>query len=106
MDREELKLIISATAEDAAERAVMKTLTMFGFDSDNPIEVQKDMAAIREYRVVASTEDYKKDQAHLRFWRQSVETAKSHALITIVGILATGAIVSLIPAARAWIGLD
>jgi hypothetical protein len=100
---EEMKRIISATAEDAAERAVSKTLTMFGFDSANPLEVQKDMASLRTHRLTQETPEYKADVAWVRGTRSLAGTIKSVALPIIITALTTGALVTVIPQARAWV---
>jgi hypothetical protein len=51
--------------------AVAGTLIKLGIDADDPVEFQKDMA-------------------HLREWRQSVETVKRQTIVTAVGIFTAG----------------
>lgn len=50
---------------------VAETLLRLGVDTTDPVELQKDMA-------------------HLREWRQSVQTVKRQSLITAIGILTVG----------------
>lgn len=59
---------------------VKETLLTLGLDIDDPIKVQKDFQ-------------------HLREWRETTETIKSHSLTTLVGIVAAG-ILGFI-----WIGI-
>nr|WMC99355.1 hypothetical protein RAR13_11925 [Aminobacter aminovorans] len=51
--------------------AVAETLLKLGIDASDPIELQKDMQ-------------------HLREWRESVATVKRQSLITAIGILTVG----------------
>jgi hypothetical protein len=53
--------------------AVSETLLQLGIDASDPVEMQKDMA-------------------HLRAWRESVNTVKQQGLVTAVGILVAGAL--------------
>jgi 2-iminoacetate synthase ThiH len=69
MSPEEVKAIATA----AAKEAVKETLMQLGMSSVDPIEVQKDMA-------------------HLRNWRKAVEGVQTKGLLTMVTILLTGAI--------------
>lgn len=52
-------------------QAVAETLLKLGIDTSDPVELQKDMA-------------------HLRAWRESVQTVKRQSLITAIGILTVG----------------
>lgn len=56
----ELKTIVAST--------VLDTLTKLGVDSAEPLETQKDMA-------------------HLRNWRRSTETIKQRGMVTAVGFV-------------------
>lgn len=70
MSPEEVKQI----AAEAAEQAVAKMLLALGVDTTNP-------SAILEMQ---------KDFAHVRIWRQSVETVRTRGLIAATGIVVTG----------------
>jgi hypothetical protein len=63
MTEHELKKIVA--------EAVSETLLQLGIDASDPVEMQKDMA-------------------HLRAWRESVNTVKQQGLVTAVGILVAG----------------
>lgn len=63
MTEQEIRRIVAETVD--------QTLTRLGIDSDDPVELQKDMA-------------------HLRAWRESVGRVKRQSLMTAVGILTAG----------------
>lgn len=63
MNEHELKKIVA--------EAVAETLLKLGIDASDPVELQKDMA-------------------HLREWRESVGTIKRQSLITAIGIVTVG----------------
>lgn len=69
MTEEEIRKI----ARESAKEAVRETLLTLGVDADEPLEVQKDMQ-------------------HLRDWRNASATVKKQGLITAVGILTAGII--------------
>lgn len=63
MNEAEIRAIVAET--------VRETLTSLGIPADDPLEVQRDMQ-------------------HLRDWRNSVATVKKQGLVTAVGILTAG----------------
>lgn len=63
MNEAEVKRIVAETVE--------QTLLAMGVDTDDPVALQKDMA-------------------HLRAWRESMETVRKQSLITAVGIITAG----------------
>lgn len=65
MNDAELRRLVSET--------VAETLLKMGLDTSDPLELQRDMQ-------------------HLRQWRESVETVKKQGLITAVGIITAGII--------------
>lgn len=67
MTREEAEDI----AQAAAHAAVIETLKTLGVDTSNPFEMQRDFA-------------------HLRSWRQSVESVQRKSILTIAGIITAG----------------
>lgn len=71
MTEHEIRNLIHDTAEKAAEEAVKKTLLTIGISTAEPLELQKDMQ-------------------HLREWRQSVSTIKKQGLITMVAVITAG----------------
>lgn len=68
-----MREITQEQIRDIVEDTVRTTLMTLGVDANNPLEFQKDMA-------------------HVRNWRQSVETVKRQSLMTAIGILTTGAV--------------
>ena len=72
MSREDLESLIQET--------VNRTLTEIGLDHTNPIELQKDFQALRD-------------------WRESMVEVRKKTLLTIIGILATGLVAAI------WVGL-
>jgi hypothetical protein len=63
MTEHEIRRIVAETVE--------QTLTRLGVDTENPLEFQKDLQ-------------------HLRNWRESVATVKRQSLVTAVGIIIAG----------------
>lgn len=60
-----------AAVEQAAEEAVRRTLLTLGMSTAEPLELQKDMQ-------------------HLREWRMAMGAAKRHGLFAIITILVSG----------------
>lgn len=63
MTENEMKKLVAET--------VAETLLKLGIDTDDPLELQKDMQ-------------------HLRAWRESMATVRRQSLITAIGILTAG----------------
>lgn len=72
---------IHRVAEEAAERAVHRTLETLGVDVDNPLEVQADLQTLRDLRLA------KQRGAAALIW-------------TVVGLLASGAMALMWDALR------
>ena len=70
--REELKEIVA--------ESVRQTLMQLGIASNDPIEMQRDMQ-------------------HLREWRRTMDTIKSKGLLTIIGMFCTGIMAAI------WLGI-
>ena len=60
-----------ADVKKIVAETVAETLMKLGIDASDPVEFQKDMA-------------------HLREWRQSINTVKRQGLISAVGIVTAG----------------
>lgn len=71
LSEDELQAMVDAAARKAVQETVKTTLLTFGIDADNPIELQKDMQ-------------------HLRDWRLAVGTIKKQSIVTAVGIITAG----------------
>ena len=65
MTEAEIRRIVAETVD--------QTLTRLGVDTENPIEFQRDLQ-------------------HLRNWRESVATVKRQSLVTAVGVIIAGAL--------------
>lgn len=73
-------LLLREDMEEIVSKAVAETLVRLGIAVDNPIEMQRDMQ-------------------YLRDWRRSSESIKSKAILVMVGIFVTGACGAL------WLGI-
>lgn len=67
--------------ENIVAESVKQTLTALGIDSSNPLEMQKDMQ-------------------HLRDWRQSVNQIRNKSMMTVIGIVVTGLVGAV------WVGIQ
>ncbi len=65
---------IEHIAAESAKAAVRETLLVMGVDVSDPKSIQ----------------EMQRDFAHVRVWRQSVDTVKRQSLIAAVGILVSG----------------
>jgi hypothetical protein len=82
-DPEQLHVQVSMTPDEVREmirQTVRETFTTLGVQVNDPIEVQKDFQ-------------------HLRDWRVTTDSIKKKGILTMVGLLITGA------AAAVWLGL-
>jgi hypothetical protein len=77
-------------AEDAAQQAVARTLLSLGIDPANPLEAQKDMAALRELRLVVDDQEFQADMIHLRRWRKTMDTVQSKGMLAAIGMVCVG----------------
>ena len=92
--------LLREVASRAASEAVNEAFLRVGLDHSNPIEVQKDLAALRVVREMLGDTSYQADMLHLRRWRCAMDQAKRRGVITAVGFLITGAI------ALIWMGMQ
>lgn len=81
--------MLNDVAEKAAITAVREALTRLGVDHQNPLEVQKDFAALRDIRTLMSDPEWQKDQLHLRTWRKTMDGATKKGIFTAVGLIVT-----------------
>lgn len=77
-------------AREAAEEAVREVLASLGIDVQDPIEVQKDLASMRELRKLLTDPALREDLSHLRRWRKATEAVKDQSLRTAVGVIIVG----------------
>lgn len=90
----ELKDLLEKLATEAANKAAKTVMTevliTLGIDAKNPIDVQKDMNALREMRELLTDKDFQADMAHIRKWREAMDNATSRSFLAVIGILTTG----------------
>ena len=87
-------------ADEAAEKAVKKVLLTLGVNADNPIEMQKDMIALRELRILVDDSEIQQDLLYLRSWRKTMQAVKSKGILTAVGMIVTAILAAL------WFGFN
>ena len=88
----ETKALMREIAEESADKAVRRTLTALGIDHENPIEVQKDLASLRELRVLTADEDFQRDMLHLRRWRKTMDAVESRGILAATGMVIIGGV--------------
>jgi hypothetical protein len=96
---EQTRIVMEQVAAAAARAAVKDALTALGIDPNNPLEAQRDMAALRELRDTVTDEEYQRDMLHLRRWRKAMDGVQDKGTLTAVGIVTSGAIAAL------WLGI-
>jgi len=82
--------LVAAVAEEAAKKAVTDTLTSLGVDTRNPFELQKDMASLREMRLLLRDPEFQADLAQMRALRVSKNFIKTTTGKTVLTVLASG----------------
>lgn len=65
------------------KEAVRETLTTLGFDTDDPLEAQRDMQFVRS-------------------WRKSTDTMKRQGLVSAIGVLTVGFLGAVGLVIREW----
>lgn len=88
--------LIEKVAKTAADNAVQQTLITIGIDPADPIEVQKDMASMRELRIALGDKEFQKDLAHLRNWRKTMENIESKGLMAGIALVCTGGLALIV----------
>jgi len=97
---EKTKIVIEQTANSAAKNAVEGMLVSLGIDATDPIEVQKDMAYLREFRQFLGDPEVQADLLHMRKWRKTMEGVQRKSLVSVVGLIVVGT------AALIWMGIQ
>jgi len=82
--------IMKQVATEAAKEAVAELFLKLGLDISNPIEVQRDMAALRAVSERINDPEMLNDMTYLRELRVTSESIKSKTLLTLVGIVVAG----------------
>ena len=81
---EETRAVLRDIAEDAAFKAVNRTLTALGVDHGNPLSVQRDFAAMHEVRTWVTDDEFRKDMLHIRKWRLVMERVEGKGISTVI----------------------
>jgi hypothetical protein len=87
--------LIKEVAEEAAKLAVTDALTMIGVDSSHPIEMQQDLAGLRELREFYSDKELQKDLIFIRGFRESMDSVKKSTIKASVGFLVLTALTAI-----------
>lgn len=99
-DRRELRAgdheLIRRVAEEAARCAVREALVSLGVRAMDPISVQQDMATLHELREMFENEDFKKDLAHVRSWRLTMESINNKSVLTVITLFVTSILAILV----------
>lgn len=82
-------------AEEVSTKTAQKMLIGLGLDIDDPISMQKDMAALRELRELIESEEFKKDMLHLRKWRKAMDSVESKGFLAAIGLVIVGGIAAM-----------
>lgn len=90
-------------AEQAAKEAVRETLLTLGINVSDPLSAQQDFIVLREMRDLMKDKEFQADIAHLRKWRTALDAARTKGFLTVVGILATGAVGFLVVGFKTWL---
>lgn len=87
--------MIREVASEAASTAITELFIRLGIDVSNPIEVQRDMQALRELGVRNADPQTQQDFLYLRELRLTSERIKSKTLLGFIAILVTGTVSAL-----------
>lgn len=87
--------VIEDAADKAAKKAVVQTLISLGVDHKNPLEVQRDFAALRDVREMLHDPEFRKDMVHLRTWRKTMDAATKKSIMVAVGMVVTAGLTAL-----------
>lgn len=96
----ETKALIVRSANEAATQAVEQTLLTLGIDYHNPLDAQRDMAALRELRDLIESPETQKDLLHLRRWRKTMDSIESKGFFAAVALVCFGGIALVLYAMR------
>ena len=89
----ETEALLIQVANAAARKAVSETFLTLGIDTHDPLETQRDMAALRELRDMVEDKEFQADLIHVRRWRKAMDSVEKRSVIaflffTFVGGLA------------------
>ena len=87
----------------AVGSAVRQTLISLGIDVNDPIKTQEQMSALRDIAKMLEDDEFKKDLAQVRKWRQSVDKVSDVTVRTAVGFIITGFFGFIVFAFKSWL---
>lgn len=87
------RILIGEVAEETSKRVVREVLVSLGIDTSEPIEVQKDLAALRELRALMASHEMQADLMHLRRWRKNMNAIQSKGILSAVAFLTAAGLV-------------
>lgn len=100
LDDERIYAIIEKISREVSITAVRRTLVSLGIDPRDPIEAQKDMAALREVRLLLSDQEFQRDLAQIRAWRTSLDQVKLKGFLVAVGFVCMGGLALILYAIK------
>ena len=86
---------------EIVKQTVRETLTTLGFDVRHPLEVQKDMAALREVRLLTDDPEFQRDMIHVRKWRKTMDKVEGRSTVAALGFACLGGIALIFYAFKA-----
>lgn len=88
--------VMKQIASDAAKEAITELFLKLGIDVSNPIDVQRDMLALRTLSHQINDAEIAHDMAYLRSLRTASDSIKSKTMLTLVGLLVVGLVSALV----------
>lgn len=104
-EEEKMQKLAQAVADEAARKAVAQTLASLGVDVTDPFEVQKDMAAMRDMRLLLRDPEFQADLAQIRALRTSGNFIRTKAGAAMITVLVTGVLGLLFLGLQSYLGI-
>ncbi|MEQ8308010.1 MAG: hypothetical protein RIA09_15745 [Hoeflea sp.] len=98
--------VIREVASEAATQAITELFLKLGIDVNNPLEVQRDMQALRELGARNADPLLRQDMLYLRELRMTSERIKSRTLLGFVAFLVTGTLSALAVGLKSFLSPD
>lgn len=96
LNDEQIHVMIERISQEISMKAIARTFITLGIDPQNPIEAQKDMAALRELRKLYENSNFQQDLAQLRTWRKSLDKIKERGFFTSLALIAMGGLALIV----------